>query len=99
MRTSILLASVLSLAYAAPVTNDAPVIAARAGHAIPGKYIVKMKNDAVSDIINKALAFLDKDPDHVYEFGNYKGFAGELSDNIVKLLQKLPGVRFLSQTN
>jgi subtilisin family serine protease len=56
-----------------------------------------MKNNAVEDIVQKALAFLKKDPQHVYGFGKYRGFSAELSDDIVKLLQKLPGVEYIEQ--
>ena len=98
MKTSILLAAALPLALAAPaaVTNDAPIIAAREGFAIPGKYIVKMKNDAAQEIIEKAIAILSKEPQHRYGFGNFKGFAAEIRDDIVEILKKLPGVRHLS---
>lgn len=89
-----LLAALVPLALAAPITNEeaAPLLAPRAGVAIPGKYIVKFKNDAVEDIVQKALAFLQRDPDHVYSFGKWKGIAAEISDDIVELLRKLPGV-------
>lgn len=77
-----------------PLALGAPVITPRAGQVIPGKYIVKLKNDALQDIVDEALKLLTKDPDHVYGFGNYKGFAAEMADDIVELVSALPGVRF-----
>jgi hypothetical protein len=88
MRSELILAALLPLAL------SAPVIRPRAGQAIPGKYIVKMKNDALEDIVEQALKFLSKSPDHVYGFGKYKGFAAEMADDIVELLSNFPGVCF-----
>ncbi|ORY04114.1 subtilisin-like serine protease-like protein PR1A [Clohesyomyces aquaticus] len=90
MRFSLLLA-VLPLAIAAPV------ITPRAGQVIPGKYIIKMKNEAAQELLEAALAFLDKSPEHVYGFGKYKGFAAEMSDAIVKLVAALPSVEYIEK--
>ena len=90
MRLELILATILPLALAAPVLKP------RAGHAIPGKYIVKMKNDALQDVVEEALKFLSKGPDHVYGFGKYKGFSAEIADDIVDLLSNLPFVCRLS---
>jgi O-antigen ligase len=85
MRFELFAAALLPLALAAP----APLIRPRAGQAIPGKYIVKMKNDALQDVVEEALKYLSKKPAHVYGFGKYKGFAAELADDLVELLQNL----------
>jgi subtilisin family serine protease len=85
MRFTVLLA-VLPLALAAPI------ITPRAGQIVPGKYIVKMKNAAAQEILEEALALLTDDADYVYSFGTYKGFAGKISDNVVKLIAALPSV-------
>jgi hypothetical protein len=87
MRYAALIAAILPLAF------GAPVIYPRAGQAVPGKWIVKMNNDVLDDIVEEALKFLTKEPEHVYGFGKYKGFAAEISDDIVELLSNLPGVR------
>ncbi|KAF2193523.1 subtilisin-like serine protease-like protein PR1A [Zopfia rhizophila CBS 207.26] len=92
MRLSLLLAA-LPLALALP----APIINPRAGQVIPGKYIIKMKNDAAQDVLESALKLLSKEPEHVYGFGSYKGFAAEISDSIVGLLQALPGVEYIEK--
>lgn len=80
------------LAAVLPLALGAPILAPRAGQAIPGKWIVKMKSEALQDIVEEALAFLDKEPAHKYSFGKYKGFAAEMKDDIVKLIANLPGV-------
>lgn len=85
MRLSLLLAVL-------PVVLAAPVINPRAGTIIPGKYIVKMKNDALQEALQGALDLLEKTPHHTYSFGSYKGFAAEMTDAIVALVSKLPGV-------
>lgn len=88
MKLSLLLA-LLPFALAAP----APVIIPRAGSPIPGRYIVKMKNENFQQLINTALGLLRKDPAHVYGFGGFGGFAADMQDDIVELIRNLPGVR------
>jgi len=92
MKLSVFLA-LLPLALAAP----APIILPRAGSPIPGKYIVKMKNENLQNLINTALKLLRKDPAHVYGFGNFGGFAAEMADDIVDLIRNLPGVDYIEQ--
>jgi len=92
MQLSLLLA-LLPLALAAP----APMIRPRAGSAIPGRYIVKVKNQNVQSLINIALSMLNKDPHHVYEFGNFGGFSADMADDIVDLIRNLPGVDYVEQ--
>jgi hypothetical protein len=90
MKASVILA-LLPLALAAP----APMLVPRAGTPIPGRYIVKMKNQNLEQIINAALKLLNKDPAHVYGFGNFGGFAADMADDIVELIRNLPGVRLV----
>ncbi|CBX91628.1 similar to subtilisin-like serine protease PR1A [Plenodomus lingam JN3] len=92
MKLSILLA-LLPVALALP----APVIVPRAGSPIPGKFIVKMKNENLEELINSALKLLNKDPAHVYNFGGFGGFAAEMNDGLVQLLRNLPGVEYIEQ--
>lgn len=87
MKLSILLAF-LPAVLALP----APVIVPRAGSPIPGRYIVKMKNQNLDVLINTALKLLKKDPAHVYKFGGFGGFAADMADDIVEALRRLPGV-------
>lgn len=84
--------SVLIALLPAVLALPAPVIVPRAGTPIPGKFIVKMKNQNLENLINTALKLLKKDPAHVYKFGAFGGFAAEMSDDIVDLLRNLPGV-------
>jgi hypothetical protein len=51
-----------------------------------------MKNQDLETLINTALQQLNKDPAHVYRFGNFGGFAADMADDIVELLRNLPGV-------
>lgn len=92
MKLSLLLA-LLPVVLALP----APIIVPRAGSPIPGKFIVKMKNENVQELINTALKLLNKDPAHVYNFGKFGGFAAELNDNLVQILRNLPGVEYIEQ--
>lgn len=91
MKLSVLLA-LLPLALAAP----APLILPRAGSPIPGKYIVKMKNENLQQIMTAAMKLLQKDPEHTYGFGGFGGFSAAMSDDIVKLIRNLPGVSLLA---
>ncbi|USP81715.1 uncharacterized protein yc1106_08989 [Curvularia clavata] len=88
-----LLISLLPVALALP----APVIVPRAGTPIPGRYIVKMKNQNLETLINNALKLLRKDPAHVYHFGGFGGFSADMADDIVDLLRNLPGVDYIEQ--
>jgi subtilisin family serine protease len=90
MKLSVLLA-LLPLALAAP----APMIVPRAGSPIPGRYIVKCKNEKLQQFIDTALKLLKQDPAHVYQFGNFGGFAADMADDIVDLIRNLPGVSIL----
>jgi len=92
MKLSLLLA-LLPVVLALP----APVILPRAGSAIPGKYIIKLKNENTEELIKGALKLLNKDPAHVYNFGKFAGFAAELDDNLVQIIRSFPGVDYIEQ--
>ena len=93
MQLSLLLSLLPALALAAP----APIIQPRAGSPIPGRYIVRLKNENLQTALENALKLLPKDPAHVYQFEGFSGFAAEINDNVVKLLQALPGVSYIEQ--
>ncbi|KAH7384573.1 subtilisin-like serine protease-like protein PR1A [Pyrenochaeta sp. MPI-SDFR-AT-0127] len=99
MQLSLLLSLLpLALALPAPAQQErAPLIVPRDGAPIPGRYIVKFKNDDLDNFIQNALKLLKKDPAHVYKFGNFGGFAAEITDDIVNLLRLLPGVDYIEQ--
>ncbi|KAF2008663.1 subtilisin-like serine protease-like protein PR1A [Aaosphaeria arxii CBS 175.79] len=92
------LLATLPLALAGPVIKPrAPVITPREGRIIPDKYIVKFKNDALGDVLNKAIEFLNKEPEHIYGFAGYKGFAAEFKEDILDLITALPGVDYVEK--
>lgn len=97
MQLTLLLSILPALAYAAPAPVPAPLLAPRAGSPIPGKYIVKLQNKNLQNLIEGALKLLRKDPAHVYQFGGFGGFAAEMSDDIVQLLRVFPGVEYIEQ--
>ncbi|CAA9962770.1 Oryzin [Pyrenophora teres f. maculata] len=96
MQLSLIIA-LLPLAMALP----APVIVPREGAPIPGKYIVKMKNDLKTDnldnLIAAALKVIKKDPAHVYKFGAFGGFSAEIADDVVETLRNMQGVDYIEQ--
>ncbi|KAF1845068.1 subtilisin-like serine protease-like protein PR1A [Cucurbitaria berberidis CBS 394.84] len=98
MQLSLILALLpLALAAPAPAPEPAPVILPRAGSAIPGRYIIKMKNENLDKSVNSALKHLRKGPRHVYKFGNFGGFAADLTDETLDTLRHLPGVDYIEQ--
>ncbi|KAF2020973.1 subtilisin-like serine protease-like protein PR1A [Aaosphaeria arxii CBS 175.79] len=97
MRYEFLIAA-LPIALAAPTVQPrAPVILPRAGSAIPGKWIVKVRDGAAGTVLDQALATLKKDPDHVFGFGKFKGFSGQLSDSTVSVISLIPGIEYIEQ--
>ncbi|KAF9700167.1 hypothetical protein EKO04_001627 [Ascochyta lentis] len=93
MQLTLLLSLLPALAFALP----APVLQPRAGTPIPGRFIVKLQNQNLQTLFEGALKLLKKDPAHVYQFGNFGGFAAEMSDDVVKLLRNFPGVEYIEQ--
>ncbi|KAJ4354772.1 hypothetical protein N0V95_003545 [Ascochyta clinopodiicola] len=93
MQLTLLLSLLPAVAFALP----APVLQPRAGSPIPGQYIVKLQNQNLQAIIEGALKLLKTDPIHVYQFGDFGGFAAEISDDIVQLLRVFPGVQYIEQ--
>jgi subtilisin family serine protease len=85
------------LAAALPAAFAAPVVTPRAGHPIPGRYIVKMKSDAAQDVVEHAISLLAQAPKHRYSFGKYRGFAADIADDVVEALQKLDQVDYIEQ--
>jgi hypothetical protein len=87
MQFSILATLLPALALAAPIVTP------RAGTVIPGKYIVKFKEaDFTTSAIDNAIGKLSKAPQHTYSIGNWKGFAAEMNDDVLKVIQAMPNV-------
>lgn len=88
MYTSTLLLALLPAAFAAPLLSQ------RAAKLIPNKYIVRMKNDASEADFEEAKKLL-KSVEHEYDFGGFKGFAGEAKTDTVGTLQASDAVSAL----
>lgn len=88
-------AGVLSAPVAMP--EPAPLLEARQGAPIPGKYIVKMKDAGLTNTTYIALKLLQKSADQVYNIGSFQGFAAEMSDSVVNVLRRLPSVEYIEK--
>ncbi|TQV98798.1 hypothetical protein V2A60_007502 [Cordyceps javanica] len=93
MRLSII-AAVIPLAIAAPVVEPAPLLEARGSQAIPGKYIVKLKDSATIGIM-EAQAKVSS-TDHVYK-NVIKGFSASLTKQELERLRNDPDVEHIEQ--
>ncbi|KAF2994394.1 subtilisin-like serine protease [Curvularia kusanoi] len=83
--------------YSAPVAQPAPLLEARQGTAIPGKYIVKMKDSGATNTTTAALKLLNKSANTVYTLNGFQGFAAEISDSVVMALRLLPTVDYIEK--
>jgi len=96
------LLALLPLAIAAPTTSGpidkrAPIIQARSGQVIPGKYIVKLKDSAAESALNAVIAKLGKTKaTHVFK-GKFKGVASSLDDATLSAIQSLPDVEYIEE--
>jgi len=76
-----------------PLTIRAPLIEARSGTAIPGKYIVKLKEGSSDAVLTKALGGAGKKkPNQVYKGAGwgFRGFASELDEDSLEQIRVLP---------
>lgn len=85
------LASVLPLALAAPLIEP------MAGTAIPGSYIIKLKEGASDAAVQDTIKGLKASPKHVYRSKKFKGFSAELNSAGLKTVQSLPEVEYVEQ--
>ncbi|KAK4458204.1 putative cuticle-degrading protease precursor [Cladorrhinum samala] len=93
------LLALVPAALAAPaaqgaIDKRAPYIEARAGKAVPGKYIVKLKNGLSDDDVNKVLG--SRKADKVYK-GGFKGFAGALDSAALDAIRSFPEVEYVEE--
>jgi subtilisin family serine protease len=100
MRSATLLA-LLPLAIAAPFQNakrdrPAPVVVPRGGNAIDGKYIVRMKADAISASVESAISSIKADADYTYSTG-FNGFAASIEAEELEKLRDDPNVDYIEQ--
>ncbi|KAK3903312.1 peptidase S8/S53 domain-containing protein [Staphylotrichum tortipilum] len=91
-----LLPAVLAAPTAEPLDKRAPIIAARAGTVVPGKYIVKLREGVTDETLTKAVSKIAK-ADHVYKGGKFKGFAGKIADSVLDELRSLPEVEYVEE--
>jgi hypothetical protein len=91
MKLLLLLSLLSSLASAIP----APLLEPRAGSGplIPGRYIVRIDTNNATGILKGAAAILKKNFAHVYQIGDFGGFAVDMDDALLKRIRSLPGVR------
>lgn len=97
MHFSVALLALLPTALAAPTAEPlgkrAPIIAAKAGSVVPGKYVIKLKEGASDDALEAALSRLgDSKADHVYRSRKFRGFAGKLGSALLDEVRSLPDV-------
>lgn len=101
MRASTLLALV-PLAAAAPYNthakreHPAPVVVPRGGQQIDGKYIVRMKKDAVNAAVSSAISSIKAEADFEYA-KSFRGFAATLDADELELLKQDPNVDYIEQ--
>lgn len=95
------LLALVSTALAAPsneppsLERPAPIIQARAGKVVPGRYIVKFRDGAADATLSSAAG--KHKANHVYKSA-FKGFAGAFDAASLEEIRKLPDVRVLIDT-
>ncbi|KAG7289965.1 hypothetical protein NEMBOFW57_006343 [Staphylotrichum longicolle] len=93
-----LLPAALAAPTAEPLDKRAPIISARAGHVVPGKYIIKLKEGTSDDVLEAAVGKLGKSKaDHVYRNRKFKGFAGTVGAALLEELRALPEVEYVEE--
>jgi len=100
MLFSTALLALLPVAIAAPATpgtlgKRAPILEARAGTAVPGKYIVKLKDGFEDSVVTKVVG--KHKTDQVYKGARFKGFAGKLSASDLDAIRLLPEVEYVEE--
>ncbi|KAK4185257.1 alkaline protease [Podospora australis] len=100
MLFSTALLALLPVAIAAPASTGtlgkrAPIIEARAGTVVPGKYIVKLKDGFEDSVVAKVVGKYKTD--HVYKGARFKGFAGKLSAADLDAVRLLPEVEYVEE--
>ncbi|KAK4121186.1 serine protease [Parathielavia appendiculata] len=95
---ALLPAAALAAPTTEPITKRAPIIAARAGQVVPGKYVIKLKEDASDDALEAAISKLRNKPDFVYKkHRKFKGFAGKVESDALDAIRSLPEVEYVEE--
>ncbi|KAK3951335.1 alkaline protease [Pseudoneurospora amorphoporcata] len=90
----------LPAAFAAPsneppsLEKRAPLIQARAGKVVPGKYIVKFRDDSADATLTAAAG--KHKANHLYKSA-FKGFAGAFGAASLEEIRKLPEVEYVEE--
>ncbi|KAL2158288.1 hypothetical protein VTH06DRAFT_4609 [Thermothelomyces fergusii] len=90
------LPAVLAAPAAETLDKRAPILAARDGKVIPGKYIIKLREGANDGALDKAIRKLRTKADHVYR-GKFRGFAGKLEEDVLDAIRLLPEVEYVEE--
>ncbi|KAK4225960.1 putative peptidase [Podospora fimiseda] len=87
-----------TLAALLPLALAAPVLQPRGAQAIPGSYIVKLKDGASDSTLENTLKSLKAvNPEHTYKAGRFKGFAAKLNAANLDAIRKNPNVEYIEQ--
>ncbi|KAI0526000.1 oryzin precursor [Xylaria bambusicola] len=92
----------LSLLLATPLVLGAPVLETK-GRAVPGKWIVVMKEDYDMDAVSRRKRGVNAEleveslamPQHTYSMGSFKAYALDASDNLINQVAKLQDVAYI----
>jgi subtilisin family serine protease len=88
----------LTWATLLPLALAAPVVQPRGVQLIPGNYIVKLKAGASESTLQDAIRHVKVGgAKHVYRAGRFKGFAAQLSPQVLDVVSKLSEVEYIEQ--
>ncbi|KAK3986777.1 putative cuticle-degrading protease precursor [Cladorrhinum sp. PSN332] len=73
----------------------APLIEARAGAKLPGKYVIKIKDGLSDSVVTKVIG--GRKADKVYKGAGFKGFAGALDSTALDAIRALPEVEYVEE--
>ncbi|KAK0629531.1 peptidase S8/S53 domain-containing protein [Bombardia bombarda] len=91
-----LLPASLAVSASEALDKRAPLIqATSSSRAIPGNYIVKLKDSSTDAALNKALG--KNKAGHIYKGGAFKGFAGAFDANSLEAIRNLPEVEYVEE--
>lgn len=90
MRLSVLLA-ILPATFAAPSVRAEPASIKRRENGIPGKFIVRLRDEVSMSSVQSARALLKTEPERTYK-NVFHGFAGSMDEEELEALRNHPDV-------